>query len=459
MAEHARGTFARMATETTPPEEERERLAARIRSMVDGGTGGDPAPFEALAIEEFAFQYRHNEPYRRFCGAKGVAPGHVRSWREIPALPTQAFKTELVASFPLESAVHELLTSGTTAKTPEAVARGKIFRDEIGRELVFRANRVVTAAYLFPDFDAGRRCRLLIMTPSPRMAPSMGMAVGMEQTRVHFGTEDSRFLIGATGLDVGGLVRALHESQESGVPVAIIGATSALVFFYNACRANDMRFRLPPGSRIGDGGGYRGRFGEVTREDYLRLSEEVLGIPADHCVNMLGMAESGTNYADTVLADATAGRPVRTRHKVPPPWTRVEAASLKDLSPLPPGEIGLLRHYDVVNLPMVVAVQTDNLGYTDADGGFEIVGRAKVVDGKVVPLPSERTVGPMGDRRIFRFLEGYVNFSIDFKMGRYRNRSVEGSGSAPSPGDERAGTPRPPAAPSRGPDDGGSEQL
>ena len=38
------------------------------------------------------------------------------------------------------------LTSGTTAKE-----RGKIFRDEIGQELVFAANRQMTGAYLFPE--------------------------------------------------------------------------------------------------------------------------------------------------------------------------------------------------------------------------------------------------------------------------------------------------------------------
>ena len=405
-----------------PVRRERERLAAAIEAMIDAGPAGDPAPFEALAVEEFAFQYRHNEPYRRFCDQKGARPGTVATWREIPAFPTHAFKTELVASFPLEAAVHELLTSGTTAKTPEAIARGKIFRDEIGRELVFAANRCVTAAYLFPDFAEGTRCRLLIMTPSPKMAPSMGMAIGMEQTRVHFGTEDSCFLIGHTGLDVAKLMRALHDSQESGVPVALIGATSAFVVFFNSCRAKNIRFRLPPGSRIGDGGGYRGRFGVMSRDEYYALAEEILSIPADHCVNILGMSETGTNHADNVLADRVAGRAGQPRRKIPPPWTRVEAASLSDLSTLPHGEIGLLRHYDVVNLPMVIAVQSDNLGYTTADGGFEIVGRAQVVDGKVVPLPGERTVGPMGDRPIFRFLESYVNFSIDFKMGRYRRR-------------------------------------
>jgi hypothetical protein len=408
---------------TTPnPAGERQRLFEEVRAMLDAGVAGDPAPFERLSLEMFAFQYANNEPYRRFCDAKGVQPDRVSRWQEIPAVPTQAFKTDVVASFPMEQAVQEVLTSGTTEATASPTGRGKIFRDALGRELVFQANRVVIGAALFPDFERGRRCRLLILTPSPQLAPSMGMAIGMEQTRVHFGTEDSTFLIGRTGLDVRGLVRALRESEESGVPVALIGATSAFVFFFNACKGRQLRFRLPPGSRIADGGGYRGRFGEMGREDYYALAGEVFGVPETHCVNILGMGESGTNYADDVLAASLEGRPSAVRHKVPPPWTRVEAASLEDLSPLPHGEVGLLRHYDVVNLPMVVAVQTDNLGYTDAAGGFEIIGRARVVDGKVAPLPSERSVGPMGDRRIFRFLEAYVNFSIDFKMGLFGRR-------------------------------------
>jgi hypothetical protein len=267
------------------------------------------------------------------------------------------------------------------------------------------------------------------------MAPSMGMAIGMEQTRVHFGTEDSRFLIGKTGLDVGGLLEALDQAERSGVPVALIGATSAFVVFFSACRAKNIRFRLPAGSRICDGGGYRGRFGELTRDDYYALAEEILRVPATHCVNILGMGETATNYADDVLANHQAGRPPAARRKAPPPWTRVLAMSLDDLSPLPHGEIGLLRHYDVVNLPMVVGVQSDNLGYVNADGTFEIVGRAQVVDGKVVPMPSERSVGPMGDTRIFRFLDGYVRFSIDFKMGRYARREDPPPAPAPAPKD------------------------
>jgi hypothetical protein len=406
---------------TDRAEARRAELAGKIHALMGRGVHAPGDGFPALALEIFAYQYEHNPPYRRFCEGKRVDPGSVRSWREIPAFPTEAFKTELATSFPVEQAVLRQLTSGTSAREGAVHSmRGRIYRDALGRELVFEANRIVTAAWLFPDLEQGRRCRLLLLTPSPQLAPQMGMAIGMEQTRVHFGTEDSCFLISRSGLDVTGLLRAFERSQEDGVPVALVGATSAFVFFFNACRAKGFRFELPAGSRVCDGGGYRGRFGELTRDDYYRLTAEILGVPAHHCVNVLGMAESATNYADNVLADEVAGRPSTLRHKVPPPWTRVEAVSLRDLSPLPPGEVGLLRHHDLVNLPTVLAVQSDNLGVVDGQGGFEIVGRAQVVDGKVVPLPNERSVGPMGDRRIFRFLEAYVNLSIDFKMARHR---------------------------------------
>lgn len=405
-----------------PPDPARDRLVERIKAMIAGGVDGDPAPFDQLALDLFAWQYANNAPYRCFCDGKAATPATVSGWRDIPAFPTDAFKTGIVTSFPFEQAVMAQLTSGTTANQ-----RGQIFRDAIGRELVLSANRVMTAAWLFPDFAQGQRCRILILAPSPEMAPSMGMAIGMEETRKHFGTPDSRFLLDWSGLDIKALVQAFADAEASGVPLAMIGSTSAFVFLFNSCRARGLSFRLPAGSRIGDGGGYRGKFGELTQEDFYRLAEQVLGIPASHCVNVLGMAESATNYFDHTLRAAALPRRAAPaipalaknlpRRRFPPPWARTVAADRLTLRALPPGEVGLLKHYDLINVPTVLAVQTDNLGYVNADGSFQIVGRARQENGTVSALPSERVVGPMGDKRIFRFLESYVNFSIRFKMG------------------------------------------
>lgn len=394
-------------------ESTRTPLVADVLALIAEGPGGDATRFDELAPRIFAYQYANNEPYRAFCDAAGATPDSVADWRQIPAYPTDAFKNEIVASFPLEEAVLAQLTSGTTSPNQ----RGRIFRDEDGKSLVFSANRTMTGGYLFPDFSAGQRCRLLLMTPGPDLAPSMGMAIGMEETRRTFGTPDSMFLVGRTGINIKALVESLETAQTTGVPVALVGSTSAFVYFFNACRKKRRRFDLPSGSRLCDGGGYRGRFGVVTRDDFYELANEVLGIPASHCVNTLGMAESATNYFDNTLRNALECVE-KLRGKLPPPWTRVRAMDPTSGEPCAPGQPGLLQFYDLANIPTVIGVQSDNLGVVEADGSFEIVGRARVVDGRVHELPSERTVGPMGDNRVFRLLEAYVNFSIDFKMGR-----------------------------------------
>jgi hypothetical protein len=404
-------------------------LTERILPIIEAGVDVELPEFNEIALDVFAYQYANNELFRQFCDAKKVRPGDVDDWRDVPMVYNDVFKTHLVASFPLEQSVMGCLTGGTTSLTQ----RGRIFRDEDGKKLVFAANRVMTGAYLFPDFAEDAKCRVLILAPSPEFAPSMGMAIGMDQTRQAFGTDDSLFLLKRTGIDVQKLINALRESEASGVPVALIGATSAYVYFFQACRRDKRTFHLPAGSRVCDGGGYRNRFGVVTRDDYYAMVEEILGVPSTHCVNVLGEAETATNLFDDALRRNVQGLEPRPRMRPVPPWSRVLAMSVDDLTPLPDGEIGLLAHWDLANVPTVLSVITDNLGYTSDDGrACEIVGRAKVEQGKVSVLPDEeRPITPMGDSAIFRMLESYVNFSIDLKT-----RFAKDPGEAPSPREE-----------------------
>ncbi|ABQ24729.1 LuxE/PaaK family acyltransferase [Geotalea uraniireducens] len=400
---------------------ESHRLTEDILGFIEAGVDAELPAFNDYSMRLFAFQYANNKLFREFCDAKKVRPGDIDRWEDVPMVYNDVFKTHLVSSFPLEEAVLSCLTGGTTSITQ----RGRIFRDEDGKRLVFAANRVMTGSYLFPDFEEGKRCRILILAPSPELAPSMGMAIGMDQTRQAFGTPDSMFLLGKTGIDIKNLLKALRESEASGVPVALIGATSAYVYFFQACRRKKIKFHLPPGSRICDGGGYRGRFGVVTREDYYGMVQEILAIPESHCVNVLGEAETATNLFDDALRRHVKGLPPRKRTRPVPPWSRVLAMNIDDLSPLPDGEVGLLAHWDLANVPTVLSVITDNLGYTtDGGTGCEMVGRAKIENGKVSPLPDETPGSPMGDSAIFRMLETYTNFSIDFKMALAKDPKV-----------------------------------
>jgi hypothetical protein len=402
-------------------EAERHRLTEDVLKFIEAGVDSDVPDFNDYCLRMFAFHYQVNPIFNEFCEAKKVRPGDINRWQDVPIVYNDVFKTHLVASFPLEQSVMACLTGGTTSLTQ----RGRIFRDEDGKRLVFSANRVMTGSYLFPDFAEGRRCRILILAPSPEMAPSMGMAIGMDQTRQAFGTPDSQFLLGKSGIHVNELLKALREAEASGIPIALIGATSAYIYFFQACRRKKMKFCLPPGSRICDGGGYRNRFGVFTRDDYHAMVQDVLGIPDDYCVNVLGEAETATNLFDDSLRRHVKGLPKRERTRPVPPWSRVLAMSIDDLRPLPDGEVGLLAHWDLANVPTVLAVITDNLGYTTDNGrGCEMVGRAKIEGGKVSPLPDENAGSAMGDSAVFRMLERYVNFSIELKMAMAKDPKI-----------------------------------
>ncbi len=334
----------------------------------------DEETFNRLALKEFELQFHTVKPYREFCQRKGITPDTISSWEEIPAVPTLAFKKFVLTTFPPERAVQSYMSSGTTDFTH----RSRIYRDRRAVEIMVQANALLTREYLFPDRE---RMRILFFAPSPRLVPTMGMAVGLGEVRRLFGTEDSTFLITYRGLELETLLRALHEAEETGEPIALIGATSAFIYFLRACEKEGLRFELPPGSRICDGGGYQGQFGECSREEFWDMCARILNIPSYYCINVLGMAETSTNFFDNVLRNHLRGRR-KVRYKELPPWTRLRIVDPETLEPVPPGEPGLLCHYDLANRAMMFAVQTDNVGVAVEDG-FEILGRWRKRDGRV----------------------------------------------------------------------------
>lgn len=359
-----------------------------LEFVKQGVDSSDEDGFNRIALREFELQFNTNDSYKEFCSEKRVTPGSINYWLDIPAVPSEAFKDLIMTSFPLERATQMSCTGGTT----NSKRRGKIFRDKGAVELVTAANVLATRFYLFPDVE---KIKILLMVPSPKMVPTMGMATGLEEARKQFGTPGSVYLISPKGLDVKALISAFKQAEESRKPVALIGATSGFIYFFNACQREKVRFSLPPGSRICDGGGYRGRFGRCSREEYYKRCEEILGIPYEYCVNTLGMGECSTNYFDNVLRDKFRGIKVSERYKVELPWTRTTVVDTETFKKLPKGEIGLLCHYDIVNRPLIFAVQTDNLGY-ETEKGFEIVGRAKPAKGKILKVASGEPVGQVG---------------------------------------------------------------
>jgi hypothetical protein len=361
----------------------------------------DEEGFNRLALRQFELQYHTIKPYRDYCKKKGVSPESAGHWREIPAVPSLAFKEFVMASFPVEAAEHAYFTSGTT----DPKKRGGIYRDKGAVHLINEANQLLTRHYVFPDVE---RMKILLMTPSPAIVSGMGMAVGLEQVRITFGTPESTYLISRSGLNAELLIRSLIEAERSGEPLALLGSTTGFIYFFKACEKEGLSFTLPPKSRVCDGGGYLGQFGECSKEEYFDRCLYTLGVPEHYCINVLGMGEISTNFFDNVLKDHLNGGKGQ-RYKVIPPWTRLEVANIDTFERLLRGETGLLRHYDLVNRSMVVGVQTDNLGFETGDG-FEIIGRWKKRAGN---LDAEEIKGRHGGK----VMTAMINYLLKRKLG------------------------------------------
>src|SRR5256885_10427058 len=70
------------------------------------------------------------------------------------------------------------------------------------------------------------------------------------------------------------------------------------IYVMDALREQGRSFRLPPGSRILDTGGYKGQSRELPLEDFYADLARLLGVPRSHCINMYGMTELSTQFYD-----------------------------------------------------------------------------------------------------------------------------------------------------------------
>ena len=324
----------------------------------------DDARFEALALALFAFQFAHCAPYRRFCEARGRTPAGVRTWHEIPAIPTGAFKELSLTSFPRERAKHVFRTSGTTSS---GAARGALLLDTLD---VYEASlRASFARGVLPDLAPGAPVSLQVLAPSTAEAPDSSLSYMFDTVMRDAVRSDSGHWIARGALDAQRALRALEAAERGGDPVAICGTAFALVHLLEELDRRGRRHALPRSARVMETGGFKGRSRAVSRDDLYAWIEDRLGVPPERIVNQYGMTELGSQFYDSVL-----GEPSAPRRKLAPPWTRIRIVDPISGTPVSDGELGRITVLDLANTGSVCALETADLGRARGDG-FEVVGR------------------------------------------------------------------------------------
>ena len=358
-------------------------LQQRVLALMGRGVGQATTDeeFDRLARDIFASQYERCAVYRAYCERRKQTPQSVKHWNEIPATPTSAFKDFPLTCFPVEQAVAEFHTSGTTRDTA-----GKHFLSTL--ELYHAAISPNFSAHLLPDFA---RLPMMILTPSPEEAPHSSLSHMMGAVMQEFGADDSAYYVEGDQLVLEKLVRDLCEAQWAHQPVFLLGTAFAFVHLFDHCAKEKLTFELAEGSRLMETGGFKGRSRELSKADLYALFERVLGIPTARIVNEYGMTELSTQFYDATLR---VGK--RTDGKGVPPWARVLVINPNTGKEAAENERGLIRIFDLANLWSMMCVQTEDLGIArQSDSGvveFEVVGRAAGAEVRGCSLNAENIV-------------------------------------------------------------------
>lgn len=320
-----------------------------------------------IAREVFRHQFESNPVYGAYCRGRGRTPESVRGWRDVPPVPATAFKRlDLYSGLPGSASPPEVVfeTSGTTrgsgARGRHPVADLSLYRD---------ASIPWFGVHLVPE-DAP--LPVLALVPSPEAAPTSSLSRMMGFVMDRWGDEGSAFLADPeSGVDHGRTGSALERVVAEGRPALLMGTAFAWVHWLEQAGRDGRRLALPEGSRLMETGGFKGRARAVPRTELYRALTEALGIPEARIVNEYGMTELLSQMYESHLP---AGGPATRRH-VAPPWLGLQVLDPETLSPLDPGEPGLLAFFDMANAGSVSAVLTEDVGRVDPDGALRLEGR------------------------------------------------------------------------------------
>ncbi|MBI2929360.1 MAG: long-chain fatty acid--CoA ligase [Verrucomicrobia bacterium] len=370
-----------------------EEFGARLREFIQRAapepfSGRRIAPaildeqFNELALALFALQFAHVAPYRQFCQARGLAPGQVRAWADIPAVPTAAFKEFELTSLPPAERTAVFHSSGTTGQRPSRHFHNAESLALYEASLVPWFRRHLLRH--FPTLRCPGPACFVILTPPPTLTPHSSLVHMFETLRRRFGGRESAYVgtlnEGAWSVDVDAAREALSASRLRDQPVVVLGTAFAFVHLLDALAAEECRIWLPRGSRALETGGYKGRARTVPKAHLHALIADRLTIDEPYIVTEYGMSELSSQAYDYVAGSGDVQGAERTAQSSNhlfrfPPWARAQVCSPESGREVAEGETGLLRVFDLANLRSVLAIQTEDLAVRRGKG-FELLGRA-----------------------------------------------------------------------------------
>lgn len=360
------------------------RYAAHLQAQfASGAMLRGEAAFDLLARELFALQYNCNEPFRKLCVARGVRPDTLREWRQIPAMPTAAFKEFDVTCLLADERRRWFESSGTTGVRPS-----RHYHDKLSLSIY--------EASLWSWFErqiAGiaASCELIVLSPDPKEAPHSSLVHMFETIRRRLNAPAQIYCAtmandGSWVLDRLRCERALATVTD--VPVLIMGTAFSYVHLLDMPGMHGCP--LPAGSVVFETGGYKGRSRSIPKHQLHQELCGFFGVESGSILCEYGMSELSSQAYEIQCGATGADSATRAFHF--PPWARPRLISPETGMEVQEGELGVIEIVDLANIASVLAVRTEDLA-VKRGAGFEFRGRAAQAEPRGCSLrPAEQPI-------------------------------------------------------------------
>lgn len=299
------------------------------------------ANFNDLALEIFRYQYKNNPVYRDFVSGLRIHPGQINHYLQIPFLPIEFFKTQIVYSGN-NTNLYYFCSSGTT---------GIVSSKHHYQDTTIYAKSFTTSFRQFYGDISGYV--IIALLPSYLERKGSSLVYMIESLIRKSNNKDSGFYL--DNLDH--LATELITLDASEKKVMLIGVSFALLDLIEK-----FRFSLK-NTIIMETGGMKGRRKEMVREELHQLLKEGFGVK--HIHSEYGMTE--------LFSQAySSGEGIYYS----PPWMKVIIRDVNDpMHLIGNNKTGGINVIDLANYQSCSFVATQDLGKTHDDGPFEVLGR------------------------------------------------------------------------------------
>ncbi len=313
--------------------------------------------------ENCRFQYENCPAYRKICDSFRFRPGELKRPEDLgrlPFIPTVNFKRHKLFSVPEERQLLQATSSGTSGRYSTI---GFVFGDLwCGLKMVLKIGRwrglfsLRPTHYIVMGYKPHRGNRTAVTKTAfgaTLFSPALSRTYALKYSKQKQAYE----------ADLEGVITALKKFAApraiggrggvSGFPVRFMGFPSYTYFMLRQMEERGLHLKLPQGSKIMLGGGWKQFYKEqVDKEELYRLAKKTLDVDEENIIEFFGAVEHPILYCDC-----------ERHHFHVPVYGRVLIRDVDTLKPVPIGQTGLVNLLTpMVKATPILSVMTDDLG-------------------------------------------------------------------------------------------------